>query len=363
MLRPWIIRTLLVKEVLRYVHNWGALVVIFALIGLAALIALGGGSRFLPVPERRGVGNCLIRSRGEARAWADLLRRSRPPEGSRLEFGGFDRRPRAGGRWITIDLVAPGEQFPGREPSASWTARVWYPEDRPEAVLPFQAWLVPLSDRFLGRRPELALELHGVASGVPDVLPLAMTGLVAFALYLPAFNLFITSTAEERERRVLLAVLLSPARPVEVLAAKAIFYTLASLLVAMTVVGLYRPALLADPRLWLLVGVGATGYVAIGTVVLSLVRRQTTIGTVSILYLMAVGACITLAEVLPLFYALRLLLIENYLYRQLAQVMIGAPTTPEGALELMSLIMVVVGWMVIATAVFGRRSRAIAQAR
>jgi ABC-type Na+ efflux pump permease subunit len=133
-----------------------------------------------------------------------------------------------------------------------------------------------------------------------------MTGLVAFALYLPAFNLFLTSTAEERERGVLLALLLSPTRPAEILAAKAIFYTLASLLVSLIVVGLYRPALLGDPRLWLTIGPAAVGYVAIGTVVLCFVRRQTTIGTVSILYLMAVGVCITLAQVLPLFDFLRL---------------------------------------------------------
>ena len=50
--------------------------------------------------------------------------------------------------------------------------------------------------------------------------------------------------------------------------------------------GLYRPALLADTRLWLLVTLGSIGYVAIGTVVISVVRRQTTMGTVSILYLM-----------------------------------------------------------------------------
>lgn len=160
-------------------------------------------------------------------------------------------------------------------------------------MLTYQAWMTRLTDPFLDRRPELVQEVHALPStSKTEVLPLAMTGLVAFALYLPAFNLFVTSTAEGRGRRVMLALLLSPARPVEILAAKAIFYVLMSLLIASIVASLYRPALLGDARLWLLVGLGATGYVAIGTVVIRLVRRQTTIGTVSILSLMGVGVCI-----------------------------------------------------------------------
>jgi hypothetical protein len=366
MIRPRVIRTLLYKETLRYVHNWGALVVVVALIGLAALITLGGYARFLPGQARQEARSCRIRYGRESAAWAAALQQHAPPAGATPEFSLRDGRPgppRVDRQWIAIDLFAPGEQVEGQKRVTTWTVRYWHPEDAPESVLPYHTWLVHQTDRFLGKQPELVEELREVRSGLPEVLPLAVTGLVVFAIYLPAFNLFLTSTAEERESRVLLALLLSPVRPVEMIAAKAIFYTLASLLVASIVAGLYRPALLGDARFWLIVGLAACGYVAIGTVILSFVRRQTTIGTASILYLMAVGVTITLAQILPLFNALRYLLIENYLYRQLAQVVRGAPASPEGNGELTGLALLVCGWMVIATLVFGRRTRAISQAR
>ncbi|HEX8203446.1 MAG TPA: ABC transporter permease [Isosphaeraceae bacterium] len=365
MIRPRVIRTLLYKETLRYVHNWGALVVVVALIGLAALITLGGYTRFLPGQAGPEARRCRIWYSHASDAWVQALRRDPPPAGPEPVFALRDGRsgpPRVDGRWVAIDLFAPGEQPRGRAPVATWTAHFWHPEDAREAVLPYHTWLVDRTYRFLGKPPDLAEELRPVRSDRPDVLPLAVTGLVAFAIYLPAFNLFLTSTAEERERRVLLALLLAPVRPAELIASKAIFYALASLLVAATVVGLYRPAVLGEARFWLVAGLAACGYVAIGTVILSFVRRQATIGTASILYLMAVGVTITLAQVLPLFNALRLLLIENYLYRQLAQVIGGAPASLEGVAETFSLALLVGGWLVLATAVFSRRSRSISQA-
>ena len=68
---------------------------------------------------------------------------------------------------------------------------------------------------------------------------LGLSALVVFSLYLLSFNLFITSTGEEREKRVLLALALTPARPVEIVVAKAIFYSTASLILGMIVVSTY----------------------------------------------------------------------------------------------------------------------------
>src|SRR5439155_7109944 len=115
--------------------------------------------------------------------------------------------------------------------------------------------------------------------------PLIITGLTIFALYLLSFNLYITSSGEEREKRVLLGLLLSPAAPAEFIIAKAIFYVTASLIVSMAVVSMYEPRLLSRPLLWCGVFSGSLAYIAIGTVVLTLVRRQTTLSIVSMLYL------------------------------------------------------------------------------
>jgi hypothetical protein len=153
-IRPRIIRTLLYKEVLRYVHNWGALVVVFALVGLAALIALGDSARFLPGQAPQSARNCRIWYGPASAGWAGSLRQQAPPEGGALEYRdrreGRTRPPRVDGRWIAIDLFAPGERPEGREPVATWTARTWYPEDEPGGVLPYQAWMARHTDAFLG---------------------------------------------------------------------------------------------------------------------------------------------------------------------------------------------------------------------
>src|SRR4029079_9435212 len=118
-------------------------------------------------------------------------------------------------------------------------------------------------------------------------VPLVITALTIFALYLLSFNLYLTSSGEEREKRVLLGLLLSPASPAEFILAKAIFYVSASLVVSLAVVAMYEPRLLARPLLWAAIMSGSLGYVAIGTVILAIVRRQTTISIVSMLYLIA----------------------------------------------------------------------------
>ena len=85
------------------------------------------------------------------------------------------------------------------------------------------------------------------------------------------------------------------------IAAKAIFYAAASLVVCLAVVGMYQPRLLLNPYLWGAAVCGSVAYVAIGTVVVSVVRRQTTINTVSMLYLIATSLMMILSQFLPLF--------------------------------------------------------------
>src|SRR4029079_9965947 len=136
-------------------------------------------------------------------------------------------------------------------------------------------------------------------------VPLVITALTIFALYLLSFNLYLTSSGEEREKRVLLGLLLSPASPAEFILAKAIFYVSASLVVSLAVVSMYEPRLLGRPLLWSAILSRSLGYVAIGTGFLTLVRRQTTISIISMLYLIVTSMIMFLSQFLPLFTVLR----------------------------------------------------------
>src|SRR5205823_3651273 len=91
-----------------------------------------------------------------------------------------------------------------------------------------------------------------------------------------SFNLYVTSTGEEREKRVLLGLLMTPAAAVEVIAAKAIFYAAASLVICLAVVGMYQPRLLLNPYLWGAAVCGSVAYVAIGAVAVWVFARRGT---------------------------------------------------------------------------------------
>ena len=79
-------------------------------------------------------------------------------------------------------------------------------------------WFVRASNEFLDTKPRLVEETRAgrraTRGGDPaERVPLVVTALAIFALYLLSFNLYITSTGEEREKRVLLGLLMTPARP------------------------------------------------------------------------------------------------------------------------------------------------------
>jgi hypothetical protein len=360
-----ILRTLLYKEVLRYRYNWGLLVVVAALIALAVLISLGGDNELLSGSSAAFARDLKVYCQRES-LWGIYLQENRLAD-RRVRFWPPRKtvaNPRLERGVVVVELFAPGETPMGESQAVTvHTARFWHLENDTASLVVFQDWLDRETRKFLAREPVLEVEHRGVRNSATDIIPLVITGLVAFALYLPAFNLFITSTGEEREKRLLLALLLTPARPLEIVLAKAIFYALGSLAVSLAVVALHEPMLVFEPRLVLAVLLGSIGYVAIGTVLISFIRRQTTLSTVSMLYLMGVGVVVSLAQTLPLFNALRLFLIENFLYSLLQKVLAGEPSTMEQVLGLVALGVLVAGWLTLAVVVFSRRSKQIAQAR
>lgn len=371
MVRVAILRTLLYKEYLRYRYNWGLLIVVAALLALSALVSIGSRARKLGALGADDLQSCEIRYHEGTRehAWCEFLRRQPPPEGCTVSFRGYKRAviaPQAlAPEAMAIELVGPAGG--GSASGETWTARYWFPGPPQSGSVAVRDWFVRASNEFLDTRPRLREESLETAnlSGIntAERVPLIVTALVIFALYLLSFNLYVTSTGEEREKRILLGLLLTPASPVEIVAAKAIFYAAASLVVALAVVGMYQPHLLLNPFLWGAVVCASVAYVAIGTVVISVVRRQTTINTISMLYLIATSIIMILAQFMPLFTVIQLLLVENYLHGLMKLIIAGEPPS---RLMLGYLIMLGGGtlcWSVVAVAVFARQGMAISRAR
>src|SRR5262245_20576656 len=82
--RGHILKTLLYKEVLRFRYNWGLLVMVFALLGLSALVAASARMQMLPGQSGAAIDRCVVVYPSNARAWADHLK-SHPPTQAELE--------------------------------------------------------------------------------------------------------------------------------------------------------------------------------------------------------------------------------------------------------------------------------------
>lgn len=370
-----IIRTLLWKEALRFRYNWGLLIMVGAVLALSALVSLGERMGELPGQANRAIKVCVIRvnySNPTAIRWCDALL-SHEPEWFTEKNRSLivrDGDPRLQERrgfvypddYLMIDLSPP---WTGGT-SQPWHVRYSYqPPARGEVML-YRFWLSRVTQRLLGH-DHLVEDLPGFteseqAKGEEDRLPKIMTGLVIFAFYLLSFNLYITSTAEEREKKALLALMLSPARPSEVIGAKVIFYSLASLAVSTGVVALFNPSLLLQPLLWSTILAGSIAYVCIGTVVLCIVRRQSTINTVSMMYLLAAALVMSLSVFLLPFAIARHAMIENYLFHQL-EMIIGGKPNPLAPLYQPIMWGLTAAWFVLAVTVFGRKGMTIAHVK
>lgn len=376
MFRWYIIRTLLYKEFLRYRYNWGLLIVVMALLALSGLVAVSSRFHALPGQGATVVNQCNIyyyRNQQHAEWLAHL--QAHPPRfpECRVEYYEIKDFGPANIAMVPpglmkVELLAPAKDAaPGSAASLEgWKICYWFGNEDSTGMHPYRDWLTRESNAFLNSSPRLIEETKQgrVPAGTEmlDRLPIVVASLALFALYLLSFNLFITSTGEEREKRVLLGLLLSPASAEEVLTSKAIFYSLSSLVVSLAVAGMYSPVLLLRPMLWLTVLFGSIGYVAIGTVVVSIVRRTTTINTISMLYLIATSIVMILSQFLLPFGLVKNLLMENYLYAQMKHVVADQQ---HGWLWLnqIALGIIVAGWCVAAVWVFRREATSIARAR
>jgi hypothetical protein len=357
--RFYILKALIYKELLRYRYNWGLLVLVFAVVLLSGLVSIGARMDNPLQTQDSSVNKCyVLHPRGSD--WAAFLRRD-PPKG--VEFATEERRAvdLLAENTLVIELIPPKGESSQSDEEAVWTVKNWTHEPTPPGVAVYRDWFVRESRRFLDSRPRLEEISETVTSSESSSrVPVIVTALAVFALYLISFNLYITSTGEEREKRLLLAVLLTPATPTEMILAKAIFYSLSSLFVTMLVVAIYDPALVANPQLWRTVVYGSASYVAIGTVAVSIVRRQTTINTVSMLYLIGATIVMALSTMLLPFAILRFFLIEHYLYRQFNDLIAGSPIwwVREAVLAAGTAC-----WLFVAILVFGRFGGSISRAR
>jgi hypothetical protein len=325
-MRLHIIRALVNKEFARHVANRGGIAFALLLVVSAVLLSV-----FAPTETSEGTGmvggvhHCYIDYDKPSPLIAHL--RAHPPENLKVEFRQVAPESISG-----LENAAPGTgSIRIKANSGIVEVEIWHPKDEPTALAPYEAWLWKESRKAFraeaerradakklgtepvfdagtdwaileaheefsrrvagagGAVPELKINRTGLGGKVLDFRAAIATGMVVFALYFSCVYLLATLNCEERERGVLLAQALSPASPVEILAAKFLFYPMMGMGLAAMLAGIYKPAVLGSLFFWLSLIAMAGGFLGIGMTVATLAKTQRAAFLGAMCYLLSVS--------------------------------------------------------------------------
>jgi hypothetical protein len=260
-----IIRTLLHKEVLRQLANRGGIALAALLVVASLLLSLFRKEGGPPGSLMGGVDSCFL-DYWQEDPWIEHLRRHVPENlAGQLTFRNVS--------WVGDETLTypPGSGAIQVRPSPTGQYKicVWHPGRDASSLAVYETWFWRESACYFQR---LAQERQGrfaprswftgddKASSAPtfslqqeraqlkggvDMRSSVTTGLVLFALFFACVYLLPSFMCEERERGVLLAQALSPASPLEILAAKFLFYPVMGIGLAALLGGINKPAVLA----------------------------------------------------------------------------------------------------------------------
>ncbi len=314
-MRWYILRTLLAKEARRQLANRGGIALAALLVVAALLMTLFSGDGGQAGSLLGGLERCFV-DYGREDAWVAHLKDNVPPElRRRLVFRNVSA------------LVLPGETllYPpgsgaiqlrtqtGPNGRPLYQVSLWHPGQDGSSLAVYEAWFWRESARFFQHEAAVVLEQNGQGSAAAEQLPAISqersrlggtmdmrssltTALVLFALFFFCVYLLPSLTCEEHERGVLLAQALSPASPLEILAAKFLFYPAAGVALAALLAGIASPGVLARPFFWLTVSVAALGSLGIGMTIACLARTQRTASMGALCYMLAVAMLLFICQ-------------------------------------------------------------------
>jgi hypothetical protein len=363
-MRWHIFKTLLHKELLRHVANRGGIVLAILLAGIALLLSLwksGSQGPLLGGEAQR----CYLVHLGDpdVERWLEHLETRTPQE---WKDSGPRRIRAVSGKDFGVDatsgrLIPPAnaatvivrkveQTSPGEPPSFDVT--FWYPGPNSSAVASYESWFWKESRGYFGEKPKIASRQERL-EGSADLSSALAMALVTFGIFFSCVYLLPSMTCEERERGVLLAQALSPASPLEILAAKFFFYPLAGIALSATLAGIYRPAVLLMPFFWLSISVGAVGSMGIGMTIATLARTQrlASVGAMCYLLILALFMVTVHLNQIPF-------LAELVLETQTTKIYIAALSgviTADSWFRLFAAGILSIGWATLATILFRKR--------
>ena len=127
------------------------------------------------------------------------------------------------------------------------------------------------------------------------------TTLLLMVQFFACCHLLVSFTAEDRERKTLNALALSPAGLAEIMLSKAAFHLCLSLAGSALITVIISPAALTRPVLWVTIFITSVAMMSVGTCIATLARNQAAAGMLALCYMMA-GAILFFLSTKPVSY-------------------------------------------------------------
>ncbi len=344
-MRPYILRALVHKEFSRHLANRGGIALALLLVASAVLLSV-----FAPNEAADGTGmvggvhHCFIdfdRPTSLIKHLQDNVPDNLKQQIKFREIGNADTvnglivYPVGTGALQIRQVSEPGKPRVVQ-------VNVWHPDKEANALAPYEAWfwkesrrafradaekklgdsadklaaeptfdpgtdwaVLEAHDEFARRVkdagsitvPKLEINRQGLGGKVLDFRAAIATGMVVFALYFACVYLLPTLNCEERERGVLLAQALSPASPLEILAAKFLFYPVMGMGLAAILAGIYRFEVLGSLFFWLSLLSVAAGFLGIGMTVATLAKTQRAAFLGAMCYLLSMSMILLICSI------------------------------------------------------------------
>jgi hypothetical protein len=362
-MRCHILITLLHKEARRHLCSRAGLAFAGLLVLASAGLALLGKGYDVFLPGN--VDACFV-DYWQDGPWIEHLRGSVPPELERhIKFRAIEQVA-AAGETIYYPAGAGAIQVRGAGDGHSghgckvW---IWYPGTHRTVMARFESWFWQETARYFRQHgqhvaaqgstvaiPDLEIE-HSALAGTAGMAP--TIALVIFPIFLTCVYLLPLWMCEERERGLLLAVALTPATALEMLAARSLLCAILGIALAALVAGITAPAVLGQGLFWLALSIAALAAVGVGSTIGCLARRQRTASLAALGYMVAV-ACVLSAGAGIGLPALACLAVEYHIPRIVHAALSGTIDGGQGG-HVVAAIALALMWTCLATALFRQR--------
>lgn len=325
MVRPHIIRVLFAREVKRLKKNPSALMLIGLLAAIALLAATSGPTANKAADETQAAveaGPVMVVYDRQTRQISDLAKQI--PPGQEVAFVPRHQITRRGRlfvphAWSIVELRNKN----ARQDRATVIAH--HIGEDPNVLKGFWAWFSPalakthgstlwVDQRVVARKATGPKSVQD--SSLSDLIKTEVIGttLLLMVQFFACCHLLVSFTAEDRERKTLNALALSPAGLAEIMLAKAAFHLCLSIAGSALITAIISPAALTRPLLWGTILLTSVAMMSVGTCIATLARNQAAAGMLALCYMMAGAILFFLSTKLFAFKILKGFSFESYTF-------------------------------------------------